>query len=287
MPRGHCVGERLLVDQSAPSRIGDDNARFGPAQGGRVDEPGGLRRLRQVDSDEVRLGQQLVQSHQPRPELRGLGGGDIRVVGEDLGLKRLEPRSDQLADTPEAHHADRFLIQLHTEVRGALPLPRVRRVVRGRDLTGGGEQQRHSVLRRGVNVRSRRVHHEHAVGSGGLDVDVVQPDSGPSDDLEVRPGRQRLRVHLGCRAHEQRVSLGQGGEQRLPVGPSHPPHLDLIAEGGHSRLGELVGDQHDRRLRISHSHSSHGQYPACSQASHSPVCQTHSVCHTRWRPLSC
>ena len=62
------------------------------------------------------------------------------------------------------------------------------------DVAGLGEQHRHGVLGGGEDVRLRRVDHHHALGGGGLGVDVVEPDAGPAHHDEVlarRPARRR------------------------------------------------------------------------------------------------
>lgn len=41
------------------------------------------------------------------------------------------------------------------------------------------------MLRGAVDVRRRGVDHQHAAGRRGVHVDVVQPDAGARDDLEL------------------------------------------------------------------------------------------------------
>jgi hypothetical protein len=65
-----------------------------------------------------------------------------------------------------------------------------------------------------------------------FDVDVVQPDAGPGDDLEPGGRREHLGVDGGGRPHQQRVGLGHRGQQLLSVGTVDPAHLDLVSQGG-------------------------------------------------------
>ena len=92
-----------------------------------------------------------------------------------------------------------------------------------------------------------RVDHQHAARGGGVDVDVVQADAGPGDDLQLGRGGQHLGVHGGRRAHQQRVGLGHRGQQLFPVGAVDPAHLYLVTQGGDGRFGQFVGNQYNRQ----------------------------------------
>ena len=110
---------------------------------------------------------------------------------------------------------------------------------------GRGQQQRQRVLGGAVDVRGGRVDHQHAAGGGGVDVDVVQPDAGAGDDLQLGRGGQHLGVDRGGRTHQQRVGIGHRGQQLLPVRAVDPAHLYLVAQGGDGRFGQFVGDQYN------------------------------------------
>ena len=96
-----------------------------------------------------------------------------------------------------------------------------------------------------VDVRRRRVDHQHTAGGGGVDVDVVQADAGAGDDLELGRGGEHLGVHGGRRAHQQRVGLRHRGQQLLSVRTVDPADFYLVTQGGDGRLGQLVGDQYN------------------------------------------
>ncbi len=88
------------------------------------------------------------------------------------------------------------------------------------------------MLRGAVDVRRRGVDHQHAAGRRGVHVDVVQPDAGARDDLELGGGGQHLGVNRGGRSHQQRVRFGHRGQQLVSVRTVNPAHLDLISQGG-------------------------------------------------------
>ena len=115
----------------------------------------------------------------------------------------------------------------------------------GGDLARGGQHQRERVLGGAVDVRRRRVDHQHAAGGGGVDVDVVQADTCARDDLQLGRGGQHLGVDGGRGADQQRVGLGHGGQQLFAVGAVDPADLYLVTERGDSGFGQFVGNQYD------------------------------------------
>ena len=74
----------------------------------------------------------------------------------------------------------------------------------------------------------RRVDDKHTTGGGGIDVDVVQADTGPRDDLQLGRGGQHLGVDGGRGADQQRIGLGHGGQQLFAVGAIDPADLYLV-----------------------------------------------------------
>jgi hypothetical protein len=112
---------------------------------------------------------------------------------------------------------------------------------------GGGQQQRHGVLGGADDVGGRCVDHQHAALGGRGHVDVVQPDAGPRDDLQLRGGRQRLGVDPGGGPDQHRGGLGERGQQRAAVGAVDVPDLHVGAEHLQDAGRELLGDQDDGR----------------------------------------
>jgi hypothetical protein len=165
-----------------------------------------------VNRDEVAGSQQLVERDAAHPELGGPGSGHIRVVGDQLGAEGGQPLSHQGADAPETDDADGLLVDLGARVLAALPLPALERLVSGRDVPGRGEQEPNGQLGCACDVGRGRVDDHDAGLSGGLDVDVVQPDTGPGDDFEVRRRGDGLRVDLGGATDQDGVRVGDGGQ---------------------------------------------------------------------------
>ena len=136
---------------------------------------------------------ELLEAEQLHVDLPGPLGGDEGVVGHHLHPERRRPLGHQLADAAEADDAEHLVGQLHALPPAALPATLDEGGVGLRDVAGLGEEQRHRVLGGGEDVRLRGVHHHHALGGGGLGVDVVEPDPGPPDHHEVlaRPRARR------------------------------------------------------------------------------------------------
>ena len=61
----------------------------------------------------------------------------------------------------------------------------------------------------------------------------------------LRNGRDGLGVDLGGAAHDDRVSLGQGGQQGRPVGAVDVADVEVVREDVKSGGSEFFGDEHD------------------------------------------
>ena len=245
-PGAHGLGQGVLVDETAARGVDDDHARLGERELVLADEPDGLRGLGQVDGDQVGAGEQLVEREQLDAELRGAGGRDVGVVGDELDAERGEPLRHQLADLAEPDDAHGLAGQLDTGEARALPLALAQARVGGRDVPGGRQQQGDGVLGGAHDVGGGRVDDHHAAGGGRGHVDVVEPHARTGDDLEPAGRRERLGVDLRGRPHEQRIGLGEGREERGAVGAVDVADLHVVAEQRDRGRRELLGEQDDR-----------------------------------------
>ena len=57
---------------------------------------------------------------------------------------------------------------------------------------GEREHQGDGMLGGGDRIAERRVHHHHAARGGGGDVDIVDPDPGAADDLQIGRGVEQF-----------------------------------------------------------------------------------------------
>ena len=223
--------EGFLVDQAAAGDVDDVRGALHLLEGLGAEHADGLRGLGHVDGDEVRLRQELVEGHQLHAELGGAGGGDVGVVREDLGVEALQAGRDEGADPAEADDADLLLEELDAGVLGALPLAVLERGAGLRDVAGEAQDVADGQFGGGDDVGGRRVDHHDAGLGGGLDVDVVEADACAGDHLEVLRGGDGLGVHLGGGADQDRVDVGDRGEQLGTVGAVSLPDFKVRAKG--------------------------------------------------------
>ena len=222
--------ERVLVDEAAAGDVDDVARRLHLRELLRADHPGGLGRLRHVDRDEVALLEQLVEREQVHAELLGARARDVGVVRDDAHVEGLQTRGDERADAAEADDADGLLEQLGAGVRAPLPLALGERRVRGRDVAGEAQDVADRQLRGRDDVGCRRIDDHHAGGRRRPDVDVVEPDAGPCDDLQHGSGRERLGVDLRGGADQHRVRVGERREQRRPIGAVDAADVEVRSE---------------------------------------------------------
>ena len=238
--------EGFLVHQAAAGDVDDVRRALHLLERLGAEHADGLRGLGHVDGDEVRLRQELVEGHQLHAELGGAGGGDVGVVREDLGVEALQAGRDQGADPAQADDADLLLEELDAGVLGALPLPVLEGGAGLRDVAGEAQDVADGQFGGGDDVRGRRVDHHDAGLGGGLDVDVVQADAGAGDDLEVLGGGDGLGVQLGGGADQDRVDVGDRGEQLGTVGAVSLADFKVRAEGLDCGGRKFLSEEYDR-----------------------------------------
>ena len=193
------------------------------------------------------LAEQVVQAHQLDAELGGAGGRDVGVVGDQPDVERGEALRDELADLAEADDADGLAVELDAGVGAALPLPgcagsRPRQGCAGPWPAAGRRRARRR--RRCSTSGALTTITPRAVAAGTST--LSRPTPARATTLSRRAGGQRLGVDLGGRADEQRVRVGERGEQRGPVRPVDVADLDVVAEQRDRGRRELLGEQDDR-----------------------------------------
>ena len=213
------VLQRRVVDQPAAGDVEDAHAvahlreRFGVQPVLRV------RRLRQMDRDEVGLRvEHLAVLGLLHAQLAVALGAHKRVEGDHAHPERACPRRDKLADASEAEDPERLLIQLHAGELRALPLAARQRHVRLRNVAREREQQRHRVLSRRHHVRLRRVGHDDPALGGRRHLDIVDPHAGTPDHAQVGGSLDQLGGQL-CGGANQDAVVGADPLDQLLVGP--------------------------------------------------------------------
>ena len=196
-------GQLGLVDDSAAGDVDQSHRRLGLEQQVAVDEAGRLLRLRQVDRQEVGLGDGLIERQQLDAHLARSVGRHERVVGDDTHAESLGAVSHELADAPQPDDGQCLVGQLDAFPPRPLPPAGDQRGMRLRNVASLGKQQRHRVLGRGDDVALRCVDNHHAAPRRCGDIDVVEPDAGPADHQQLVGMFQHLRRHLSGRADDR------------------------------------------------------------------------------------
>ena len=147
--------------------------------------------------------------------VRRLLGRHVRVRGEDRHLHGPRPGRDRLADLAEPDDPERPAAELDARELGSLPFAAPDRRVGGRDLAGDAVEQGEGVLGGRDRVAGRRVDDGDAGPGRRLEIDVVDADPGPPDDLQSRAGGDRLGVDLDLAADDERVVVGRGSRAAL------------------------------------------------------------------------
>ena len=162
-PLRNAAFDRSLVDDAAAGDVEEDRAGLHPGELRRADEAAGRPRQRDVDRDDVRLAEQVVERDQLDAVMRGLLGGHERIGGEDGHLHRPRPGGDRLADLAEPDDPERPAAQLEARELGPLPLAAPHRRVGRGDPTGDAVEEgervlggRDRVAGRGVDDRDAR-----------------------------------------------------------------------------------------------------------------------------------
>ena len=132
----------------------------------------------------------------------------VRIVEEDPHPECGRSRRHLLADATEPDQPQGLPRETEDRLsRRHRPLTGAHHAVVERDLARAGEQERHGVLGDLLDAVGRVVGHDDAGGGGGVDVDGVDADSVPRDDLALRhalhhPGRDGAGVRV-----EERVAI--------------------------------------------------------------------------------
>ena len=180
LPELRALEQGLLVDDAAAGDVDDDDAVLHLGELGLAQD--GLGLLGNVEGDEVGRGQELVEGDLLHGEV-GLDRDD--VVGEDGHAEGQGPLGDLGPDPAAADDAQGLAVELRALERLLLPLVRLHRQDGLPVVADGAEHEPEGVLGDGDGRGRRRVGHEDAFLLGRVAVDVVEPDAGPDEDLEV------------------------------------------------------------------------------------------------------
>ena len=141
---------------------------------------------RQVQRQELRAREHLVERRALDSELTEPLGRDERVVGDHLHLQAERAARDLAADPAEPEHAEHLVGELDPAPLRPLPAPCDERRMCLRDVARQRDEQPDRVLCRRDDVRLGRVRDDDPAPRRRVDVDVVDAHAGAPDHLQVR-----------------------------------------------------------------------------------------------------
>jgi hypothetical protein len=168
----------------------------------RVCSVSGVCRVMKIGPREQVVELDLLHAHLDRAI-----GREERIVGHDFHPEAQRAVGHDRADVAGTDQAERLASHFDTHEIVLRPFAGLGLGIGLGQLAGKREHQRDRVLGSGDRVAERSVHHHHALGAGVRDVDVVDPDPGAADHLEVGRGVEDLLGDLGRRADREAVVL--------------------------------------------------------------------------------
>ena len=243
------ITHRSFIDEAAAGAVDEDKALFGFSERFARQDVLGLLRQRNMQRDHIGASEQRIEINFLDAEFHSALFRQERVIGHDFHLEADGALGNAAADIAATDEAERLVGDFEAHIARLRPLAGLRVVIGRRDLAGGGEHHRDGMLGGRDGVAERRVHDDDALGGGGLDVDIVDADTGPADDLEVGGRRDHVSVRLAGRTHGEAVILRDDldqiflGQTNLDVG-FDAARLEDFDGGG----GERVSDEDFRHV---------------------------------------
>ena len=197
-----------------------------------------------MQGDEIGPREEIVEFDLLDREIGGAFGGQVRIVGDHTHLQPLRSVGNDRADVAGADKTERLAVHLHPHEAGFFPFAGVGRFVGFWNLARRRQQHRDRVFGRRDRIAERRVHDDDAACRGSRNIDVVDANPGPADDLEAPRRSQDISRHLGGGAHDEAVVFGDAGDELVGAEPGLLVRLD--ATGAKDLRGggaHLVGNE--------------------------------------------
>ena len=240
-----------LVDQAAARAVDDSNSGLGLREILARQYIAGLVGERRVERDEIGAREQgveldLLHPHVERPLRR-----QERIVGDHLHPEPQRPVGDDRADIAGADQAQCLARQLDAHEPVLLPFAVLGGAVGLGQLARQREHQSDGMFGGGYRIAERRVHDDDAAGRRGGDVDIVDADTGPTDDLEIGRRVEDVGRHLR-RGADGKAIIVANDRLQFVLGEAGPL-VDLDPIGSEDRGGVRIhgiGNQHFRHLML-------------------------------------
>mmetsp|Transcript_45379 Transcript_45379/g.81238 ORF Transcript_45379/g.81238 Transcript_45379/m.81238 type:complete len:274 (+) Transcript_45379:960-1781(+) len=203
----HGIGDGLLVNNFTTGNVGNADALLHRGNGGSVDEFVRLLDGRQVQSDDIRLGENFLLGAHRYSERRTLLGCDERVVGKDGHAERQTILGDLLADVAETHNTQGATFHLNSHERLPVPDAIFQLAVGLGNLPCHRHDHGPGVLSSGDGVALGRIADDNPLVGASGDVDVINTDTCTADDLHLLGGGNNFGGDSSGRANNHGVIL--------------------------------------------------------------------------------
>ncbi len=195
-----------------------------------------------MDADKIGSGQEIIQANQWNPLLGRCIRGYIRVISYHIHLQSLGPLRNEATDTTNADDAESLIIELQPHEFGPLPLSRFSGGVGLRDIPRHGQHHGNGMFGSRDGIFPRSVHHEDSPSRRCLQVDVIDPDSGTADYLELLRCVDNISSKPSLAPDNDTVILPNGCHQLAGAHISiHiTPDLLLLLKGFYALGGQFI-----------------------------------------------
>ena len=199
--------ERCFIDQPAARAVDDADALFALGDIGSGQDIARLIGQRRVQGDEIGLGEQRVEISLFDAHFDRAFSGEERIKGDHFHFEAKSAAGDDGANIARADQTQCLAGDFDAHEPVLFPLAGLSRGVGLWQLAGKREHQRDGMFGGGDRIAKRRVHHHDALHRRGGDIDIVDADPGPANDLQVGCGFDQLLGQLGGRADRKAIIL--------------------------------------------------------------------------------
>ena len=143
---------------------------------------------REVQRDEIRFAEELLQADPATAERRDVRSGDVRIADDKIHFERARPQRDPRADVAHADDAEGLAGELGADqARPIGPAVRLHGVVGSWGVTRQGDHLAERELRYSDGIHAGHVGHPDVVLAGCIDIDArdVHADTGARHDLQA------------------------------------------------------------------------------------------------------
>jgi hypothetical protein len=132
-------------------------------------------------------------------------------------------------------------VQLDALILLAVPTPGPHAGICRRDVARLGQQQSHGVLGSTDGVGLGSIDHQDAGGGGGLQIDVVDPDAGPTDHPQPGCSFNQFRVDRSGGPHYQTLGIGEPAQQIMTRNSTRVVDVIRLRQGVDALLRNRLG----------------------------------------------